>query len=128
LLPPDENKTRHSEQSFWEEFHLQFSKAREIGVAGVQEKISQASFFVPRSKLTSSPAILKLNPAKYPRLIENEAFFLTVAKSCGLQVNEAKVVEDRTGEKGLLVRRFDRELNGNKLKKFHQEDMCQMTG
>ena len=37
-------------------------------------------------------------PSKeYPRLIQNEAFFMTMAKACGFATAEVKVVEDATG-------------------------------
>lgn len=118
---------RFDDLSFWEEFYGQYRTGKEKGIPGVQEKISHASFSVS-GKGRYASSILKLNPEKYPRLVENEAFFLKVAKSCRFAVNEWKVVHDRVGESGLLVKRFDRLLVEGEVERLHQEDMCQLVG
>lgn len=57
----------------------------------------------------SGPAILKLAPAQsYPRLVENEHFFLSLAADCGLTVPRHQIVHDKHDRSGLLVSRFDR--------------------
>jgi len=41
---------------------------------------------------------MNIFPSKeYPRLIQNVAFFMAMAKACGLATAEVKVVEDATG-------------------------------
>jgi len=48
---------------------------------------------------------------------------MDMARVCGLQVAETKLMKDREGRSGLLVKRFDRRQDGTKL---HQEDGCQL--
>ena len=97
-----------------------------VALAGVQEKVSAEMVSIP---IGSSSAILKLNPPRLPLLVENEAFFLKMVADLGVEVNEAHLVTDRHGRKGLLVRRFDRFAVGESgyLMKTHQEDACQFT-
>jgi serine/threonine-protein kinase HipA len=75
------------------------------------------------------PAILKLNPDRdYPKLVENEHFFLSMAADCGLVVPEHRLVVDRTGNRGLLVARFDRVVRPESVLRLGQEDGCQLLG
>ena len=94
---------------------------------GVQEKVSAARNSLPlRATGGSGAYILKLNPPKMPRLVENEHFFLQMARSSGLEVARAELVHDRDGAAGLLVDRFDRVTSkGGGVAKVHQEDACQ---
>ncbi len=50
-----------------------------------------------------------------------------MARGCGLEVNDAKIVYDRTGESGLLITRFDRVFENDREfpTKVHVEDGCQ---
>lgn len=101
---------------------LEGKRGREPTVPGVQEKISASMISFPVRSAKKRDFILKLNPAKMPRLIENEHFFLAMARACGLEVANAELVHDRAGAAGLLVERFDR--SGKT--KIHQEDACQL--
>ena len=96
-------------------------------VAGVQAKISDQMISVPVSG-TFGPAIVKLSPPGSPRLVENEAFFLDVARACGLDVASAQVVHDRDGESALVVQRFDRRRVGGREVSLAQEDAVQLAG
>lgn len=100
---------------------------QEPTLPGVQEKVSAAMISLPlRAKGGSGSYILKLNPPKMPRLVENEHFFLQMARSSGLEVARAELVHDREGAAGLLVERFDRMTpRGGGVAKVHQEDACQ---
>lgn len=102
-------------------------RAIEPTLPGVQEKVSAAMISLPlRAKTGSGAYILKLNPPKMPRLVENEHFFLRMARAAGLQVASADLVHDREGAAGLLVERFDRgRPKGGGTSKVHQEDACQ---
>lgn len=102
------------------------SALRDAAIAGVQEKLSDATIAFSVGRAGRFPAILKLNPRAYPRLVQNEAFFLRVGAACGIEVNRAELIEDRTGEFGLLVTRFDRAKKGKTITKLHQEDGCQL--
>jgi serine/threonine-protein kinase HipA len=94
---------------------------------GVQEKVSAAMISLPvRAKSGGGAYILKLNPQRMPRLVENEHFFLRMARASGLDVARAELVRDRDGAVGLLVERFDRvPVKGGGSSKVHQEDACQ---
>jgi serine/threonine-protein kinase HipA len=95
----------------------------EANVPGVQDKVSTSMISFPiRKRRDKASYILKLTPADKPRIVENEFFFLKMAKACGLIVNEATLVYDKLGASGLLVKRFDRQPNGVSV---HQEDACQ---
>jgi len=105
---------------------------QEPTLPGVQEKVSAAMISLPlRAKGGSGAYILKLNPPKMPRLVENEHFFLRMARSSGLEVARAELVHDRDGSAGLLVERFDRMApkggvgKHGGVTKVHQEDACQ---
>lgn len=93
------------------------------GLAGVQPKVSAATWTTP-ARTSSGPAILKLNPAEgYPRLVENEHFFMRMAASCGLRVPKTQLLRDEHGQSALLVSRFDRD----KGVRIAQEDACQVA-
>jgi serine/threonine-protein kinase HipA len=94
---------------------------------GVQEKISAGMISLPlRARGTRRGSfILKLTPEHAPRLVENEHFFLGMAKVAGLSTAHAELVRDRDGETGLLVERFDRLVTNGSVEKLHQEDACQ---
>lgn len=92
---------------------------------GVQEKISATmiSFPVAGSGLEW---ILKLEPPHAPHLIANEAYFMEMARVCGIEVPPFRVVHDRSGAPGLLVERFDRLSTAAGIVRLHQEDACQI--
>ena len=99
-----------------------------VALPGVQAKVSAAMLSTPISTATG-PAILKLNPDRgYPRLVENEHFFLAMAADCGLVVPEHRLVVDRAGSTGLLVARFDRIPADGRTHRLAQEDGCQLLG
>jgi serine/threonine-protein kinase HipA len=98
-------------------------EADPIGLSGVQPKVSAAMWSTP-ANTTSGPAILKLNPPTgYPRLVENEHFFMGMAAACGLQVAKTRLLRDAEGRSALLVDRFDRK---GQLR-IAQEDACQVA-
>ena len=100
----------------------------EVNIPGVQDKISASMISFPLGGRAGHKSyILKLEPVDKPRLVQNEYFFLQMAKACGLQVNPAKLVKDKTGKEGLLVERFDRlsQKDTGELISLHQEDGCQ---
>lgn len=98
-------------------------------VQGVQEKISAAMISLPVRGADGGGGgsfILKLNPPGKPRLVENEAFFMAMARDLGLAAASTRLVHDRDGMVGLLVERFDRVRVGGRVAKIHQEDACQL--
>jgi serine/threonine-protein kinase HipA len=89
---------------------------------GVQAKVSAVMYSTPLTT-KSGPAILKIAPAQgYPRLVENEHFFMSLAADCGLIVPRHQIVHDMHDRPGLLVSRFDR----NSGSSIAQEDACQV--
>lgn len=94
-----------------------------VGIAGVQPKVSAALLSTP-VQTRHGPGILKLNPARYPHLVDNEHFFMTMAAACGLRVATTRLLKDSAGQSALLVTRFDRA----GVTPIPQEDACQVTG
>ncbi|MCO6429776.1 MAG: HipA domain-containing protein [Deltaproteobacteria bacterium] len=104
------------------------ARLRDPSIAGVHPKVSaqMVSFPIAVAK-RKKRYILKLNPPEIPLLIENENFFMTMARECGLESAATTMVRDRTGEPGLLVERFDRKYDNaaKAFRRLHQEDACQ---
>jgi serine/threonine-protein kinase HipA len=98
-----------------------------VGLPGVQVKVSAQMMSTPLAT-SSGPAILKLNPPGFPRLVENEACFLSMAAAAGLRVPTHRLVHDRDGQAGLLVGRFDRVVDKAGVHRLAQEDACQLLG
>lgn len=88
---------------------------------GAQAKISAAMISLPIDAVAGGAYLLKLEPENCPRIVQNEAFFMALAREAGIDTAEVSVVEDRDGAPGLLVRRFDRTAV-----KRHVEDGCQL--
>lgn len=97
-------------------------EADPVGVAGVQPKVGASMLSTP-TLTRSGPAILKLNPAHYPNLVENEHFFMRMAAACGLRTATTALLHDAHGRAALLVNRFDRVGP----KRIAQEDACQIA-
>jgi len=112
--------------NFWELFHQGITVRTDAGIPGAQEKISSSTIAFGVRTQSIPSAILKLNPTQFPLLVQNENFFLRMAKACGIEVNHATLVRDRDENWGLLVNRFDRVKVGKSIKKLHQEDACQL--
>lgn len=102
-----------------------------VALAGVQEKVSGKNITVP-VKHKNQDTILKLNPPEYPHLVENEAYFLTLATRAGVPSVDHSVIYDRNGVSGLLVSRFDRPaIQGGpdeSPRMLPVEDGCQVLG
>lgn len=97
-----------------------------VGLPGIQEKVSAQVISLPLSTPTDR-FILKLNPPEFPHVVENEAFFLELARSAAVPVVDATLVYDSTGAAGLLVRRFDRASSSeSEPKSIACEDACQL--
>ena len=60
-------------------------------------------------------------------LVQNEFFFMNLARACGIPTAKVQIIEDRDKNTGLLVERFDRQYlsKEKKITKIHQEDACQ---
>lgn len=100
-------------------------RAQRTALPGVQDKASAAMINLPVAR-AGERHMLKLNPAEYPWLVENESFFLDAARRSGLQVPPSELVTDREGQQGLLVRRFDRTTVDGAMRMLAAEDGCQV--
>nr|WP_309546043.1 HipA domain-containing protein [Nocardia farcinica] len=94
---------------------------------GIQVKVSARMISTP-VRTGHGAAILKLNPPEFPRLVENENFFLDMAAECGIRVPPHQLAIDRLGRAGLFVERFDRVVEGDGIRRLAQEDACQVLG
>jgi len=96
------------------------------GIPGVQDKASARMISVPVARATGR-YILKVDPPEYEHVVENEYYFLTIARSAGILTTEAELVADAEGRKGLLVRRFDRAVDAAGAARSRAcEDACQL--
>lgn len=96
-------------------------------LAGVQDKVSGRMLTVPLAH-AGRAHLLKFEVPEFPRVVANEAYFLSVARRVRHPVVEAKVVHDREGRPGLLVTRFDRVPEGVGLRRLPVEDAAQVLG
>jgi serine/threonine-protein kinase HipA len=96
------------------------------GIPGVQDKGSARMISVPVARATDR-YILKVDPPEFPHVVENEFYFLNLARAAGLPTTAAELVTDSDGRKGLLVRRFDRFADSDgSLHALACEDACQL--
>lgn len=96
-------------------------------IPGVQDKASASMISAP-VRGRDGRYILKLSPAEYPRLVENELLHLNAAKGVRLPVAAARIIHDRTGTAGLLVERFDRVRDADRWRRLGLEDATQVLG
>jgi serine/threonine-protein kinase HipA len=103
-----------------------------LSLAGVQDKLPIAihgdTISLP---LDGSPSthILKPPNHRFPTLVENEAFCMTLAKAMGLTVPATSLRRVRDNELIYLVERYDRKVDKDGVtSRIHQEDFCQATG
>lgn len=85
--PSIRSKADFGQVRFRELWQETLENLAEPSIPGVQEKLSPSMISFPLKATSSRKAyILKLNPPHRARLVENEAFFMSCAKSCGLNV------------------------------------------
>lgn len=102
-----------------------------MSLAGVQTKLAvrvlpDSTIGIPVNGSASSH-ILKPDAARLYGGVHNEALCLTLAKLCKL--NAPRVTTGVAGSRTyLLVERYDRVLDEDRLRRIHQEDFCQALG
>lgn len=101
-----------------------------LSLAGVHDKgaiclIDQQIAFPTEG--CPSTHIIKPSNKQFEGLVENEFFCLQLAKRLGLAVPHAEIhyIKDINY---LLIERYDRVIEQNKVKRLHQEDFCQALG
>ena len=102
-----------------------------LSLAGAQDKlpvvVRDGRVALPLGN-TPSTHIIKPEPLRFPGLVANEFFCMTLAKAVGLKVS---AVDRRTvGDKPcLIVQRYDRTVGADgTVTRLHQEDFCQALG
>jgi serine/threonine-protein kinase HipA len=111
---------------------LQSHRELRLSLAGAQNKIplryAQGKLFLPVDGAPSTH-ILKaaLQPqSQFPDAVLNEAFCLRLAAALGMTVPDVLVLTDP--EPVLLIGRYDRVINGDRIDRLHQLDLCQLAG
>ncbi len=98
------------------------------GLPGVQDKASASMLTTPLA-IRGMWYILKLDPAKNPHLVVNEAAHLAGIKGLKIPAAKNRVISDRNGLSGLLVERFDRVKGKDKSwRRLPLEDGTQVMG
>lgn len=105
---------------------------RRLSLAGAQDKIAvvldaDGRIALPASAQASSH-ILKPESLRLRALRDLEALGLALARRIELNAVDARLVE-LAGRKALLVERYDRARDANgRVRRLHQEDLCQALG
>ena len=104
-------------------------RSARISLAGAQDKVALArtasgAWAVPLAGAVSTH-ILKPRSARYPGIVENEHWCMTIARSAGLDAARTEIIT--VGETPVLVvERYDRERTpGGTPVRVHQEDTAQ---
>ncbi|MEN8255700.1 MAG: HipA domain-containing protein, partial [Verrucomicrobiota bacterium] len=101
-----------------------------LSLAGAQNKLAlfydENGFALPLHESPSSH-IIKPEAEAFPGLVENENYCLRLARIVGIPAAEAEPLV-LGKHRCLLVRRYDRQWEGNQLVRLHQEDFCQAMG
>jgi serine/threonine-protein kinase HipA len=138
--PPDEERygvEEYSEESLreavedLEEHPLGSHEDSELSLAGLQDKLllvklSDGSWGRPLRGRPSTH-ILKRDDARFSGLIEAEADCMRLASAAGLSDVEVGL-QTLGDERCLIVSRFDRTVDGEQVRRIHQEDLCQALG
>ncbi len=100
-----------------------------MSLAGAQHKLGVRrvgdAFFLPADAASSH--IIKpdnARPERYPFCPANEHFCMALAGEAGLPVSESSLLH--LPEPVYLVTRFDRYLEGERVRRIHQIDLCQL--
>jgi serine/threonine-protein kinase HipA len=138
--PPDEERygvEEYSEESLreavedLEEHPLGSHEDSELSLAGLQDKLllvklADGSWGRPLRGRPSTH-ILKRDDARFGGLIEAEAECMRLASAAGL--SDVEVGLETLGDaRCLIVSRFDRTVDGEEVRRIHQEDLCQALG
>lgn len=98
---------------------------RATGLPGFQDKVS-SKMLNAKARMSNFDYILKFNPVEAPFAVENEHFFLKLAKQCGITTTRFKLLTDKNGEHALLLERFDRVAQRHGKYRLAAEDGCQV--
>lgn len=103
-----------------------------LSLAGAQPKLpvilDGEQLALPLNAAAASTHIIKPEPDRFPGLVDNEAFCMSLARLLELPVAAAHKRTTVSGEPYLLVERYDRDLTAEPIRRLHQEDLCQALG
>lgn len=103
-----------------------------LSLAGAQPKlavvIDERGPALPLNSAAATTHIVKPEPARFPGLVDNEAFCMELARAVGLPVAATSKRISSGGHRYLLIERFDRDLTAEPIRRLHQEDVCQALG
>ena len=114
-----------------DEYPLGAHDDSELSLAGLQDKLllvelEDGTWGRPVGGRPSTH-ILKVDDPRCPGLVEAEALCLELARAAELTTIESRLMT--VGDtQCLLVSRFDRLVEGEQVRRIHQEDLCQATG
>ncbi|MGH2903959.1 MAG: type II toxin-antitoxin system HipA family toxin [Solirubrobacteraceae bacterium] len=103
-----------------------------LSLAGAQPKLpvilDGKRFALPLNAAAASTHIVKPEPARFPGLVDNEAFCMELARAVELPVASVGKHTTSSGIPYLLVERYDRDPTTEPIRRLHQEDICQALG
>lgn len=103
-----------------------------LSLAGAQPKlpivIDEGRMALPLNSAAPTTHIVKPEPERFPGLVDNEAFSMSLARAVGLPAASVSKRLSIGGSPYLLVQRFDRDLTAEPIRRLHQEDFCQALG
>ncbi|MGH8889051.1 MAG: HipA domain-containing protein [Acidothermaceae bacterium] len=100
-----------------------------MSLAGAQDKLLLARIHGTwREPLEGAPSTHIAKPTTtWPHSAENEALVMHLGRIAGLTSHRVWV-EKMGGTSVLIAERYDRRVDGDTIKRLHQEDMCQANG
>jgi serine/threonine-protein kinase HipA len=106
-----------------------------LSIAGSQRKLpviyENGEFFIPHGNIPTT-FIIKPEIAGIESSVDNELYCMALAKRIGLSVPAFEVLqlksENESCKKYLVIERYDRRRENDKIIRLHQEDLCQATG
>lgn len=111
-----------------DEFPLGAHEDSELSLAGIQDKLllvrsASGRWGRPIGGVPSTH-ILKRDDPRFPGLVEAEAHCLLLARALDLTTIDVELVE-LASQTCLIVSRYDRVVEGEEVRRLHQEDLCQ---
>jgi serine/threonine-protein kinase HipA len=109
------------------------SEGIRLSLAGAQSKLpvivgDDGRIALPTNTAAPTTHILKPEPARFPGLVDNEAFCMSLASACEFSVAAVEKARTAWGKPFLIVERYDRDLTADPIGRIHREDFCQALG
>ncbi|HEV3048432.1 MAG TPA: type II toxin-antitoxin system HipA family toxin [Solirubrobacteraceae bacterium] len=103
-----------------------------LSLAGAQPKLpvilEGEQLGLPLNAAAASTHIIKPEPTRFPGLVDNEAFCMSLARAVELPVATVNKHTTISEIPYLLVERYDRDVTADPIRRLHQEDVCQALG